>query len=637
MAQRNTEQFLRSEQANDDEAVSSQKKTRRKNVKKKTKTEEAPKEKVEPPKAENTHQAKKQAPTSDEIADIIDRSIHATIAHFTKGLSPGTLSNAYWDWASHLMINQGKQLQLAQMALENWSTLYSNFWQSGMWDLPKGTHAAAKVDVKDKRFRHEAWQRYPFNLYYQSFLLGQDWWKHATSDVRGVSKKHEKVVDFMARQILDMFSPSNFAHMNPEIIDKIREEGGANLVRGLNNFLEDWSNLNSGEGPHGSDKFKVGENLAVTEGKVIFRNRLFELIQYEPKTKKVRPEPILVVPAWIMKYYILDLSQYNSVVKYLVEQGFSVFIISWKNPGPEDRDVGMQHYLEEGIQAALDVVNQVVPDKKVHAVGYCLGGTLLSIFAAYLAREKMEKFKSLTFLAAQVDFKEAGELTLFIDDSQLTFLEDMMWEQGYLDAQQMAGAFQLLRTNDLIWSRILHDYLMGERQGMNDIMAWNADPTRMPYRMHAEYLRWLFLRNDLAEGRYRVGDRSISLSDIHEPIFAVGTQKDHVAPWRSVYKFHNLVNTEITFLLTSGGHNAGIVSEPGHRGRHYQVATHKANENFIAPEQWATNTEFTEGSWWPEWVKWLKKRSGNLVNPPKMGGTSFSPIGDAPGEYVYIK
>ncbi len=633
MTQRTTEQSLRAEQANDDEASGPVKKRRKRKAKKAAKKEEALKIKVEPSKEEASSEQEKSSPTQEEIADIIDRSIHATIAHFTKGLSPGTLSNAYWDWASHLMINQGKQMQLAQMAMDNWTTLYNNFWQAGIWNQPNGDAS----DVKDKRFRHEAWQRYPFNLYYQSFLLGQDWWKHATSDVRGVSKKHEKVVDFMARQILDMFSPSNFMHMNPEILDKTREEGGANLVRGLNNFLEDWTNMNNGEGPYGSEKFKVGENLAATKGKVIFQNRLFELIQYEPTTKRVRPEPILVVPAWIMKYYILDLSQYNSVVKHLVDQGFSVFIISWKNPGSEDRDVGMQHYLEEGIETALNVVNQVVPNRKVHAVGYCLGGTLLSIYAAYLAREQQEKFKSLTFLAAQVDFKEAGELTLFIDDSQLTFLEDMMWEQGYLDAQQMAGAFQLLRTNDLIWSRILHDYFMGQRQGMNDIMAWNADPTRMPFRMHAEYLRWLFLRNDLAEGRYKVDDKNISLSDIHEPIFAVGTQKDHVAPWRSVYKFHNLVNTDITFLLTNGGHNAGIVSEPGHRGRRYQVATHKPDDKFIDPERWAAETEFTEGSWWPEWVKWLKKRSGNLVNPPKMGGTSFTPICDAPGEYVYIK
>ena len=403
------------------------------------------------------------------------------------------------------------------------------------------------------------------------------------------------------------------------MLRRTAEEGGANLVRGWVNLIEDWERLVAGRKPVAAESFPVGGKVAVTPGKVVHRNRLIELIQYAPATPQVHREPILIVPAWIMKYYILDLSPSNSLVKYLVDRGHTVFMISWKNPDAEDRDLGMDDYLRLGVMEALQAVSAIVPNRKIHGVGYCLGGTLLAIAAAAMARDGDERLKSVTLLAAQTDFTEAGELMLFVNESQLTFLEDVMWEQGYLDTRQMAGTFQLLRSNDLIWSHMLKQYLLGERETMNDLMAWNADATRMPYHMHAEYLRRLFLHNDLAEGRYRVGNRPVALTDIRAPIFAVGTIWDHVAPWRSTYKIHLQTDTDVTYVLTTGGHNAGIVSEPDHPGRSFQIATKHATDRYEDPETWQAATPRQDGSWWPAWEKWLADRSSGRREPAAHG------------------
>ncbi len=382
---------------------------------------------------------------------------------------------------------------------------------------------------------------------------------------------------------------------------------------------------------------RSGENIAVTPGKVVYRNRLIELIQYDSATPNVRPEPILIVPAWIMKYYVLDLSPENSLVRFLVSQGFTVFMISWKNPVYEDKDLSLDDYRRLGVEAALGAVSTVVPSRPVHGVGYCLGGTLLAITAAALSRNGSNSFKSISFLAAQVDFKEAGELTLFITESEVAFLEDMMREQGYLDTHQMAGAFRMLNSNDLVWSRGIRDYLLGERRAMTDLMAWNADATRMPYKMHSEYLRRLFLNNDLAEGRFEADGRPIALTDIAAPVFAVGTDRDHVAPWHSVFKLHLLLDADVTFLLTNGGHNAGIVSEPGHRDRHYRVRTKCEHDHFVDPDTWLAETPSRDGSWWPAWVSWLSEHSGNPVEPPRAATSTdanLPTLGRAPGTYV---
>ncbi|MGF1612168.1 MAG: PHA/PHB synthase family protein [Kiloniellales bacterium] len=565
--------------------------------------------------------------------EVVDRMVHAALGRMTLGISPAAVGQAFADWLVHLAISPGKQAELQHKALTK-----------ALRFLVFTAHCACGQETAncvaplrhDKRFQGEAWQAPPYRFSYQAFLLLQQWWHGATTGVRGVSRHHQAVVSFIVRQLLDMAAPSNFPLTNPEFLKATVEQGGANLYRGWLNWLEDWERAVTGRPPAGAEAFRPGRELAVTPGKVVYRNALIELIQYAPATDKVHAEPILIVPAWIMKYYILDLSPHNSLVRYLVEQGHTVFMISWKNPGAGDRDRTMADYLRLGPMAALDAVTAVTGAERVQGVGYCLGGTLMAIAAAAMARSGDERLASLTLLAAQTDFTEAGELMLFIDESQLTFLEDIMWEQGYLDTKQMAGAFQLLRSNDLIWSRMIHDYFMGARDGKSDLMAWNADATRMPYRMHAEYLRRLFLDNDLAQGRYEVDGRPVALTDIRAPIFAVGTAKDHVAPWRSVYKIRLLADAPVTFLLTSGGHNAGIVTPPGHPRRIYQIAESGDHERYVDPDSWRAATPVHQGSWWPRWQAWLAAHSGPLTVPPPMGrpAAGYAPLAEAPGSYV---
>lgn len=539
------------------------------------------------------HDMERDSYAATAFGDIADRAVHAAIARFSAGISPAALAGAYLDWASHLAVSPGKQMQLLDKAFRKSLRLgsYINNCATGRY---AGGGCIAPLP-HDRRFMDEAWQKPPYNVIHQAFLLTQQWWHNATTSVRGVSQQHERVVEFVSRQILDMVSPTNFPPTNPELLRHAAEQGGLNFLRGAQNLIEDWERAISGKKPVGTERFQVGRDIAATPGKVIFRNRLIELIQYDPSTPMVRPQPVLIVPAWIMKYYILDLSPENSLIRHLRDEGFTVFAISWRNPDPDCRDLGMEDYRRLGVMAALDVIGAVVPGEAVHAAGYCLGGTLLAIAAAAMARDHDERLRSVTLLATQTDFTEAGELMLFINESQITFLEDMMWEQGFLDARQMAGAFQLLRSNDLIWSRLVRNYLMGEREPMTDLMAWNADATRMPYRMHSEYLRHLFLDNDLAEGRYPVDGQPVALTDIRAPIFAVATTADHVAPWRSAFKIHLLTDTEVTFLLASGGHNAGIVSEPGHRGRTYQVRTRQTNQPYVHPDAWAADEPVLHG------------------------------------------
>jgi polyhydroxyalkanoate synthase len=565
-------------------------------------------------------------------ADGLDRLLEARVGRFTLALSPAALALAYLDWALHLASAPGKQQELADKAARKAVRFATYAWKC----LDPSAPLCIEPLPQDTRFDGDAWRQWPFNVIFQSFLLVQQWWHNATTGVSGVSRHHEDVVQFTARQLLDVVAPSNFALTNPEVLRATVDQGGMNLVRGARNFVDDWERLVLGKPPVGADAYRPGHEVAVTPGNVVLKNRLMELIQYAPSTPTVHREPVLIVPAWIMKYYILDLRPQNSLVKYLVDHGHTVFMISWKNPTVRERGLGMEDYRTLGLMQALDAIEAVVPERKVHAVGYCLGGTLLTIAAAAMARDGDDRLVSTTLLAAQTDFEEPGELGLFIDESQLDFLESIMRDQGFLDTRQMAGAFQLLRSNDLIWSQMLRQYLLGEREPMNDLMAWNADTTRMPARMHSEYLNWLFLGNDLAHGQYEVSGRPVTVRDIRVPLFAVGTTKDHVAPWRSVYKIHLLSETDVTFVLTSGGHNAGIVSEPGHKRRGYRMTTRRAPDKYLDPDTWEAIAPHHEGSWWPAWQAWLQARSSGEAAPPPMGAPDrgYPVRAAAPGTYV---
>lgn len=572
---------------------------------------------------------------SQETQEDLDRFFHGLTAHGNLGLSPAAMLEAYNDWLIHLAVSPGKQWRLASEALAMPLKLLVSMLDADSED--KVSDTTKKLPHRqDTRFAHSTWQHLPFSLWYRLFLINQDWWQQASTGVHGVSQHHENMVEFTIRQWLDIFSPSNTPLTNPQVLHKTAETFGANLVQGYLHWLEDTRHMLLREKPDGTEAFTVGKQVATTPGKVVFRNRLIELIQYSPTTATVHPEPILIVPAWIMKYYILDLSPHNSMIAYLVAQGFTVFTISWHNPTDKDSDLSLEDYRLLGVEAALEAIETIVGSIPVHGMGYCLGGTLLSIVAATQAREKQQRFKTLTLLAAQIDFSEAGEIELFIDQSQVTILEDMMWTQGKLKSWQMAGAFQLLRSKDLIWSRLVQEYLLGERTPMNDLMAWNADTTHMPYTMHSQYLKHLFLKNELSQGHYRVENKPISVTDIRAPIFAVATEKDHVAPWHSVYKIHLFSDTSVTFLLTNGGHNAGIVSEPGHPHRHYRVATRRADDSYLDPDEWVTDTPEQSGSWWPEFSNWLTQHSGKPVSPPTMGAESegLPLLEDAPGHYV---
>jgi polyhydroxyalkanoate synthase len=596
----------------------------------------ARKTRVSAPRGLNRHAASPLAPlVHPQSFETLDRATQATAARFTQGVSPHAQMSAWIDWAAHLAQSPGRQMELAVEAFSSAARL-AHF---GLHNLTSDkAERPFAPEPGDRRFDDPEWSGFPWLLLEQGFLAQRQWWRTATREVRGMRPHNAARVSFLATKFLDAFSPSNAPWLNPTVIGRTRREGGANLLRGFGYFMEDLLDAATASG-NGAESYVIGEDVAATPGEVIHRNHLMELIQYSPATETVFAEPILITPAWIMKYYVLDLAPHHSLARYLVERGFTVFMISWRNPTAEDRDIAFDDYRTFGVMEALSIIGSVLPGRKIHAAGYCLGGTLLSIAAATMARDRDERLASITLLASQTDFSEPGDLMLFVDPAQVAFLEDMMWDQGYLDTYQMSGVFTALRSNELFWARAIREYLLGERDPATDLMAWSADQTRMPYRMHAQYLRGLFLENRLTSGRYAVDDEVIALKDISAPMFVVGTESDHISPWRSVYKLNLFTDNDLTFVLTNGGHNAGIVSEPGHPGRRYRIGARRAGARYLDADRWLAAATPVEGSWWTAWTGWLERASSAArVAPPAMGAPEKGviPLEPAPGRYVHL-
>ena len=571
------------------------------------------------------------SPTSEAIAgkEEIERQLRAQLAALTGGLAPDDYLNAWWQWYLGVATQPPRQAQLAQSAydkiLDSWQFMTR---AAGGEPLAPGHESLGFGDT--------AWNVWPFNAYARAYGNWATWWQQALEPPAATADPALARVNFAGRLLLEAASPANFLHTNPELLNRTAAESGQNLIRGLKHWLEDAQRTVGGGRPAGTEEFEVGKDVAVTPGKVVFRNRLIELLQYSPQTPSVYAEPVLITPAWIMKYYILDLSPKNSLVRYLVENGHTVFMISWKNPDGADRELGLDDYVRLGFLDALAEVRRRIPQRQVHAVGYCIGGTLLSIAAALLAGGPDKPLASLTLLAAQTDFSEPGELSVFITPSQIAMLEAMMHKAGVLDSERMGAAFALLRSRDLLWTPAVDQYMRGERPKLNDLMAWNADGTRMPWRMHSEYLERLYLNNELAQGSFTTDGRKVDLSALTQPMFVVGTETDHVAPWRSVYKARALTrSSDYTFLLTSGGHNAGIVSGPVHPRRRHRMLTWSDPTTQLPPDAWIKSAPLLEGSWWPTWQRWLAAHSTHQQEPAREVATDgAAALGDAPGSYV---
>lgn len=570
----------------------------------------------------------------------LDTEYHARLAKVTSGLSPALYATAMTDWLSHLMLSPSKRLSLAKSGVKRAVDLGGLVLNSLTGRKKDNPFTAPQGD---NRFTAEEWQKGPFNIASQAFLAMREWAMEAASDIPGQNPRHEAFVKFVMGQTVDALAPSNIPLMNPTVLKTTVKERGANLGRGAKFLLADGVNKLLGREYSNPDleRFRVGETLAVTPGKVIFRNELIELIQYTATTKTVEREPVLIVPPWIMKYYILDLSPKNSLVKYLVERGKTVFMISWINPGSEFRDYGIEEYLEKGVLAAMDAVQKVVKTSKINLTGYCAGGTLAIIAAAYLAREKDKRVNTLTTFTAQSDFSEPGEIKVFLNESELAFMKEMMAKDGYLDKSYFSKSFSALNPNALTWGPMIQRYYLGEEPGLFDIMAWNTDLTRVPAKLHYESMSSMFVRNEIAEDRFRIKGKTLHLSQLKMPLFFVATTTDHVAPWQSVYKIHRLAPyADLCFCLTTGGHNAGIVCGPENPRRAYRLSQRQTGEPFRHPDAFLEEEVELSGSWWPAWSNWLSSQSSGECAARKTGGTGKDKLEilcDAPGEYVYVQ
>jgi len=553
---------------------------------------------------------------------------------------PLNIGQAFYEMTTRLMSDPTKLVQ-AQMSL--WQD-YMNLWQSTARKM-MGQEAEPVIAPArdDRRFKDAAWQdNQIFDFIKQSYLLTARWMQNTVSEVEGLDNKTAQKIDFYTRQFVDAMAPSNFVMTNPEVLRTTIESRGENLVKGLQHLLND---LERGKGKLAIsmtdyDAFEVGKNIAVTPGKVVFQNDLLQLIQYTPTTAKVAKRPLLVIPPWINKYYILDLKPQNSFVKWAVDQGLTVFIVSWVNPDETLAKKSFGDYMLEGPLAALDAIERATGEKSANVIGYCLGGTLLASTLSYLAaKKKSDRIASATFFTSMVDFAEAGELGVFIDETQLEALESKMNERGYLEGSEMATTFNMLRANDLIWSFVVNNYLLGKEPFPFDLLYWNSDSTRMPAAMHSFYLRNMYQRNLLVRpGGIELDGVPIDLTTIKTPTFILSTREDHIAPWKSTYAATQLYKGPITFTLAASGHIAGVVNPPAANKYGHWVGKQKAGKDYPpSPEDWLAKAENRPGSWWPEWREWLRQYDDGEVPARKPGDGKLKAIEDAPGSYVLVK
>src|SRR5579884_2342457 len=519
---------------------------------------------------------------------------------------------------------------------------YSNFVQQytqlmaatalKFWGSEQNVEPVITPEKGDKRFNVPDWQLNPmFDALKQSYLLAATTLLKTASEVEGLDEKQQRKLVFYLRQFLDAISPTNYAFTNPQVIHETVLTGGRNLVTGMEHLLRD---VKAGQiKMTDTEAFAPGRNLALTPGQVVYRNKLIELIQYAPTTEKVYATPLLFIPPWINKYYILDMQPQNSQIKFLVDSGFTLFVISWKNPDASMENITFEDYLDLGHLSALSVIKDITGSAKVNAVGYCIGGTLLSMVMPYLAAKKDETINSATFFVALQDFAEVGDTGVFIDEPQVEYIETQMMERGYLDSRSMSTMFNMLRANDLIWSNVVNNYLLGKEPPAFDLLYWNADGTRMARAAHSFYLRNTYLENNLIKpGKVVLKGVPIDLGKIHQDVYAVGTEQDHIVPWKSAWRITQLTSGKVRFILGGSGHIAGIINPPS-KGRDYW-----ANDNRVkTADEWLAGATRHKGSWWPDWREWLQQRSGEQVAPPSMGSAAHPPITAAPGTYVLEK
>jgi len=512
------------------------------------------------------------------------------------------------------------------------------YWQDamGLWQEQLNHCLEGKImPISDKRFSADEWVHNPFfNLLSQHYLLAREHINSFLEHLDYGDKQLARRVQFFTRQYLDALSPDNFIHTNPHLMAETLQSHGKNLLLGLQNFLTDIEAGTSRLVITMTDKsaFKVGENIATTPGKIIYSNALMELIQYTPQTTKVKSVPLLIIPPWINKYYILDLSPNNSLIRWLVEQGITVFVISWANPDTSFANKGITDYLNEGPITAINVMQDQLGVKQVNALGFCIGGTLLSMLLAYNKAQRITSIRSATFLASMIDFSDPGDISVFIDEKQIAKLEERMKTKGYLEGDLMASAFNSLRASDLVWAFFIRNYLHGKPPVPFDMLFWNMDTTNMPAKMHSEYLRWMYLHNDLVKpGKICINNIPLDISHIDIPTFFVSTKKDHIAPWKTTYEGFRLMRGKKRFLLGGSGHIAGIIIPPGGEkyGYYFNMASPKSSDD------WLAKAHYYPGSWWPEWLAWLKKESGRLINAPIFSKLPMQGLMDAPGIYVY--